>query len=369
MKIKSLQPSSKLIRRRFVIFALLAATFILSGTWVTILGQSPQLSLADIIVALRSKKASLPEKNKILADAVQSRGTTFALTPEIEKELEGTGAEKSLIDSIRQRSQIAKTSAAIPPPVEVKPKVEAAPVDAASDFSFYEKRADASLAKGDLDAAMIDYTKAIEMNGLDIAALMGRASTYAGRNSFTLAIADYTKVIELAPKNTTAYTRRAEAQEKKEKLDLALADYKKVLELDPANDSAKASVARLEPEKPKEKPEAVAPTPVAAPPVAVQPVLPEFVVLGQLSESMAVRTAKPAYPVTALHMNIGGKVVVEVEMDIEGNVTTAKTVSGNPYFKQSCEDASKKWKFKPAMVGKQAVKAKGFLTFNFVPTR
>jgi hypothetical protein len=32
-------------------------------------------------------------------------------------------------------------------------------------MAFYEKRAGESMAKGDLDAALADYTKAIDMNG------------------------------------------------------------------------------------------------------------------------------------------------------------------------------------------------------------
>src|SRR5690348_816466 len=63
-------------------------------------GQAVQLSLADILIALRSKKVTMPERNKILTEAVLQRGITFSLTPEIEKELEATGADKDLIDSI-----------------------------------------------------------------------------------------------------------------------------------------------------------------------------------------------------------------------------------------------------------------------------
>src|SRR5947209_5798559 len=65
--------------------------------------QSSQLSLADILIALRSKKADIGEKNKILAEAVKQRGITFSLTPEIEKELDGTGAANDLIAAIRQK--------------------------------------------------------------------------------------------------------------------------------------------------------------------------------------------------------------------------------------------------------------------------
>jgi hypothetical protein len=92
--------------------------------------QGGQLSLADILIALRSKKVTLIDRNRILTEAINSRGTTFTLTPEIEKELAGGGADAGLLNSIRQRAQIAKGTGPSPAeakakPVETKPKTEA----------------------------------------------------------------------------------------------------------------------------------------------------------------------------------------------------------------------------------------------------
>lgn len=327
--------------------------------------QATQLSLADILIALRSKKATLPDRNKILAEAIVTRGTTFSLTPEIEKELSVTGADRSLIDSIRQRAQIARVSP-VRQPVGTRPE----PVGPTADFSFYEKRADESISKGDLDAALVDYTKAIEMNGTSDTALMSRGKLYFDKGSFTLAVADFTKVIELKPEYTVGYTRRAEAYEKKGNNDLAIADYKKVLELESANETAKTSLARLQPEPPKtiEKP-VVKVDPIPVPASATPVVIPEFVDLGPLTEAQATRMVKPLYSQVAYKASIGGKVVVQVEMDVEGNVTAAKVVSGHPYLRQASEDAARKSKFKPAKFGNQAVKAKGIITYNFVTTR
>ena len=83
--------------------------FIFAVSAFTTFSQTPaQLSLADILIALRSKKVTLVERNKILTDAVMVRGITFALTPEIEKELAGGGADGALIDAIRQKSPVVK---------------------------------------------------------------------------------------------------------------------------------------------------------------------------------------------------------------------------------------------------------------------
>src|ERR1041384_1207331 len=91
----------------FVLLVVLSAMF-----FESVAAQPAQLSLADILIALRSKKVTLAERNKLIGDAVKTRGITFTLTPEIEKELQTTGADKLLIDAIR--TKIPAMSAAVP---------------------------------------------------------------------------------------------------------------------------------------------------------------------------------------------------------------------------------------------------------------
>ena len=62
------------------------------------------LSLADVLTGLRSKKTSLAQRNKLLTTAVNERGITFKLIPEIEKELKSAGASAVLLEAIRQKS-------------------------------------------------------------------------------------------------------------------------------------------------------------------------------------------------------------------------------------------------------------------------
>ena len=59
----------------FVLPALLILT--LASVQQSVHAQQLQLSLADILTGLRSKKATLPEKNQLLTDAVKKRGVTF----------------------------------------------------------------------------------------------------------------------------------------------------------------------------------------------------------------------------------------------------------------------------------------------------
>jgi TonB family protein len=357
-----------------VVFLLIAP--ILTAFSIEARAQGGQLSLADILIALRSKKVTLTDRNRILAEAINARGTTFTLTPEIEKELTGGGADAGLINMIRHRTQLAKgigpsPSEAKAKPAETKPKFEAskpepvvvAPPPPVQDFAFFEKRGGEAVVKGDLDAALLDYTKAIEMNESAVPVRMARGNVYVAKKSYVLAIADFTKVIELEPKNASAFARRADAHEKQGEAALALEDYKKTFDLDPTIESAKAAVEKFNAEQAKlAKPE---PPPVVAPPV----VLPEFLDLGQINESRAIKMIKPVYPQTASRAGVGGQVVVDIEMDLEGNVTKAKAVSGSAFLKQTSEEAALKSKFKPAMVGEKAVKGRAKIVYNFVAGR
>ena len=104
------------LRKKLPIPSVLSFVFILLTLSVAVFAQGSQLTLADILIGLRSKKATLPERNQILTDAVLTRGTTFAITPEIEKELSTTGADKALIAAIRMKSQPVKIASVNQPP-------------------------------------------------------------------------------------------------------------------------------------------------------------------------------------------------------------------------------------------------------------
>ena len=98
---------------RTKILAFVASSLLLFAAVVQ--AQAPQLSLADLLIGLRSKKVSLPERNTILTEAVRQRGVTFTMTPEIEKELETTGASPTLIEAIRQKGTVVKAVATSSP--------------------------------------------------------------------------------------------------------------------------------------------------------------------------------------------------------------------------------------------------------------
>ncbi len=84
-------------------------------------------------------------------------------------------------------------------------------------------------------------------------------------------------------------------------------------------------------------------------------------------QSQAVTRVQPRYAPLALAARISGQVVVQVTIDEEGDVITARVLSGHPLLKDSALTAAQGWKFKPFVEGGAAVKVTGPLTFNFDP--
>lgn len=341
--------------RLFIVPLFLFASLALS---MTAFAQTPQqLSLADILIGLRSKKVTLPERNKILADAIKVRGITFALTPEIEKELASTGADSELIEAVRMKSPVIKV--ALPKPVATPVATPIpTPTPIVQDFAFYQKRANISVGSGDFDSAITDYTKAIELKS-EASAFLSRGFAFHNKKKYDLAVADYDKGIELNPKDASAYLNRGNSYEQMGNLEKAAADFKKALELDASIEAAKTSLQRIEAEQAKlalEKKETV---PVTEPSNPLQSVE------QGLLNNVALNLVKPAYPEIARKSNIQGSVTVKVTLDEEGKVVSAKATDGPSMLRPTAEDAARKSKFKPAMVGAQAVKSTGFITYSF----
>src|ERR1044072_1445279 len=232
-----------------MLFSFVLLALIFTMLFGSVAAQQPaQLSLADILIALRSKKVTLAERNKLIGDAVKTRGITFALTPEIEKELQTTGADPLLIDAIRTKIPGEKIAQNTSLRSLSNPGISPVSAPVPQDFSFYQKRGDGSLAKGDSDSAIADYSKAIELRSMEPSAYLNRGVAYLGKKSYDLSILDFSKAIELEPARSVAYLNRGNAFEKKGELQKALADFQKAADLDPNNDAAKASAQRLQAE-------------------------------------------------------------------------------------------------------------------------
>ena len=101
-----------------------------------------------------------------------------------------------------------------------------------TDASAYENRASAKRQKGDLDGAIADYDKVIEISSS--ADNYGvRASVKRQKGDLDGAIADYDKVIEIDP-SARNYGIRASTKGQKGDLDGAIADYDEVVKISPS---------------------------------------------------------------------------------------------------------------------------------------
>lgn len=380
----------RLTRLRLVsLVSLTALIFSLTAVWQISQAQQAQLSLADILIGLRSKKVTLVERNQLLAGAVKERGVTFALTPEIEIELESGGANSELIEAIRQRSpkiKVAATPAPTPLPAPVAtptplPVVVAVATPAPTptpvptpDSAFYLKRADENNFKGEFELAINDYNKAIELNPKDNSIYLSRGRAQAGRKNYDSAIADFSRAIEINPQDASAYFNRADSFEKKGNLREAMGDYQKASELDATNETAKLNLKRLQNEQartnpaPKTQPVSLVSEPKMQETPAATVVTTnnsKSVELGQLN-TIALKLAMPVYPDIARKLNAQGKVIVQITLDEEGKVVSAKATTGNSLLRSAGEEAARRSKFKPTMLDNQPVKANGFIIYNFV---
>lgn len=321
-----------------------------------IAAQAPPLSLADILIALRSKKVTLEERNQILTTAVKERGITFEFTPEIEKELAATGADANLIAAIRLKSLPPPKATPEPKPVATP---QPTPTPPPPDYTFYQKRAEANLSKGDLEAALADYNKAVELKADNPDLYVSRGRAYFNLKSYELSVQDFDKAIELNPKTAIAFIDRGRSYEKLGDRQKALADYKKALELDAANEVAKSEVSRIETELAKEAAKN------APPPKPAEAVKPEYVNLGALSSANAVKLVSPVYNTIARQARVEGIVTVEVELNTDGDVVSATAVSGPTMLRQAAEDAARRSKFKPAMFNGEPIKGRGVISYSF----
>jgi TonB family protein len=115
------------------------------------------------------------------------------------------------------------------------------------------------------------------------------------------------------------------------------------------------SPSNIRPATPRPSPTATPPAPPSNRPVNAG-----------ILNSRAVNLPKPAYPQIARQMRAVGQVTVQVLLDEEGNVTSAKATSGNLLLRLPSEAAARQSKFNPVKVGNQAVKSSGIVLYNFV---
>ncbi len=74
---------------------------------------------------------------------------------------------------------------------------------------------------------------------------------------------------------------------------------------------------------------------------------------------------EPYYPTVARVARVEGPVEVELTIDEEGNVTSARVISGHPLLKAFVLEAAQTWKFNPIMVDGIAVRVQGRIIHTY----
>jgi tetratricopeptide (TPR) repeat protein len=89
------------------------------------------------------------------------------------------------------------------------------------------------LSKGDMDGAIADFNRAIEIYPKDAAPFYNRGIARQSKGDLDGAMADFDRTIELDPQNAPAYYNRGNIKKAKGDADGAQADYDHFLKLDP----------------------------------------------------------------------------------------------------------------------------------------
>ena len=93
---------------------------------------------------------------------------------------------------------------------------------------------------------------------------------------------------------------------------------------------------------------------------------------GTIKVSDGVITSKiidkpaPPYPQIAKVAGISGPVAVQILVDEQGRVVSAKATNGNPLLQAAAVQAAYRARFTPTMLSGQPVKVTGSITYNFV---
>lgn len=104
----------------------------------------------------------------------------------------------------------------------------------------------------------------------------------------------------------------------------------------------------------------------AAPPARTGPLKP---VSGGVLNGKAISLPAPAYPDMARRAGASGVVEVEVVIDINGKVVSAKATSGPPLLRQAAEMAARQARFNPTLLSGQPMRVSGVISYNFTMQR
>ena len=95
-------------------------------------------------------------------------------------------------------------------------------------------------------------------------------------------------------------------------------------------------------------------------------VTPPAALSGGVLNGKATSLPVPEYPAIAKAAHASGSVTVNVIIDEDGNVVSARSVSGHPLLQAAAVAAARQAKFAPTKLSGQPVRVSGVLVYTFV---
>ena len=92
---------------------------------------------------------------------------------------------------------------------------------------------------------------------------------------------------------------------------------------------------------------------------------PEGLVAGGVKEPKLISSVLPVYPSVARLAHVQGDVVVDTQIDKNGNVAHMNVISGPPMLRQSALDALRRWKYKPQELDGKPVEGELLVKIKF----
>jgi TonB family protein len=137
----------------------------------------------------------------------------------------------------------------------------------------------------------------------------------------------------------------------------------------PSDSNATPASGRSSPTPTSARPSPTAPSAVGPPPPKTTDAgsAGRGSVSGGVLNGKAISLPKPAYPAVARAGKASGVVQVTVLIDEDGNVVSARAVSGHPLLYAAAAGAARQAKFTPTKVAGQPVKVSGVIVYNFIP--
>jgi protein TonB len=91
----------------------------------------------------------------------------------------------------------------------------------------------------------------------------------------------------------------------------------------------------------------------------------ERIRVNALQEAKLLFKPDPVYPELARRARVSGTVILDVQIDEEGNVSDIRVLSGHPLFNTAAVEAVRRWKYSPTVLNGEPVPVVATVTVIF----